>query len=99
MHNLITSLINIIDNYTKYDFYIGQTNNPKQRLKQHKQSKNFNFMIVIYKSSKEIIDILEYSLINFVDQPDSISCPFSSSNFPRLRFPCILISILLVILL
>ena len=64
MHNLINSLINIIDNYTKYDFYIGQTNNPKQRLKQHKQSKNFNFMIVIYKSSKEIIDILEYSLIN-----------------------------------
>lgn len=64
MHNLINSLINNIDNYTKYDFYIGQTNNPKQRLKQHKQSKNFNFMIVIYKSSKEIIDILEYSLIN-----------------------------------
>lgn len=64
MHNLINSLINNIDNYTKYDFYIGQTNNPRQRLKQHKQSKNFNFMIVIYKSSKEIIDILEYSLIN-----------------------------------
>ena len=54
MHNLINSLINIIDNYTKYDFYIGQTNNPKERLRQHKQSKNFNFMIVIYKSSKEI---------------------------------------------
>lgn len=64
MHNLINSLIETIDKYTNYDFYIGQTNNPKQRLKQHKQSKNFNFMIVIYKSSKEIIDILEYSLIN-----------------------------------
>ena len=64
MHNLINSLIETIDKYTNYDFYIGQTNNPRERLRQHKQSKNFNFMIVIYKSSKEIIDILEYSLIN-----------------------------------
>lgn len=64
METVITNLSDIINHYTSYDFYIGQTNNPKTRLKQHNESKNFLFMIVIYESSKDIIDILEYSLIN-----------------------------------
>ena len=64
MDKLINGLIEIIDLYTNKDFYIGQTNNPKIRIRQHKGSKEFKFMIVLYESSKEIIDILEYSLIN-----------------------------------
>lgn len=64
MESVITNLSDIINHYKGYDFYIGQTNNPKTRLKQHNESKNFLFMIVIYESSKDIINILEYSLIN-----------------------------------
>ena len=64
MDKLINRLIEIINFYTNKDFYIGQTNNPRVRIKQHNGSKEFKFMIVLYESSKEIIDILEYSLIN-----------------------------------
>lgn len=64
MESVIINLSDIVNHYTKNDFYIGQTNNPKSRLKQHNESKNYLFMIVIYESSKDIIDILEYSLIN-----------------------------------
>lgn len=64
MDKLINSLVEIINLYTNQEFYIGQTNNPRLRLKQHNESKKFIFMVVLYESSKEIIDILEYSLIN-----------------------------------
>lgn len=64
MEELLVNLESIVQQYAQNEFYIGQTNNPKIRLKQHYNSKKFLFMIVIYESTKEIIDIIEYSLIN-----------------------------------
>lgn len=64
MEELLVNLESIVQQYAQNEFYIGQTNNPKIRLKQHYNSKKFLFMIVIYESTKEIIDIVEYSLIN-----------------------------------
>lgn len=64
METIIKELTDIIKLYTSDNFYIGQTNNPKIRIKQHYKSKNFLSMIVIYESSKEIINILEYTTIN-----------------------------------
>lgn len=64
MEKLLLNLENIVQHYTQNEFYIGQTNNPKIRLKQHYNSKKFLFMLVIYENTKEIIDIVEYSLIN-----------------------------------
>lgn len=64
METIIKELTDIINLYTFDNFYIGQTNNPKVRIKQHYKSKNFLSMIVVYESSKEIINILEYTTIN-----------------------------------
>jgi hypothetical protein len=60
----INKLEEIIQKFTIYQFYIGQTVNPKIRLKQHFKSKNFKLMIVLFKSDSETIDFLEHYLIN-----------------------------------
>lgn len=59
----IDNLIKLINNYTNFLFYIGQTDNPKRRLKEHFNNKNILILIPLYKDTKTIIDTYEQQLI------------------------------------
>ena len=59
----IQDIINIINNYTNYLFYIGQTDNPQRRLKEHYKQKNVIILIPLYKDNKSVIDAYEQQLI------------------------------------
>jgi len=59
----IKDIINIINNYTNYLFYIGQTDNPERRLREHFKHKKVVILIPLYKDNKSVIDVYEQQLI------------------------------------
>lgn len=59
----IKDIINIINNYTNYLFYIGQTDNPERRLREHYKHKKVVLLIPLYKDNKSVIDVYEQQLI------------------------------------
>lgn len=59
----IKDIINIINNYTNYLFYIGQTDNPERRLREHFKHKKVVLLIPLYKDNKSVIDVYEQQLI------------------------------------
>ena len=61
--NNIKSFISFIENNNLY-YYIGQTNEPDRRLKEHNKSKGFKELFVLIKHSKETIDYLEHYIIS-----------------------------------
>jgi hypothetical protein len=64
--NTTTIIIKFIENYSNIiDFYIGQADNPKRRLKEHYKTKKFIQMIVLYFHDNKTIDYLEKTIINY----------------------------------
>ena len=61
--NNIKSFISFLESKNLY-YYIGQTNEPDRRLKEHNKTKNFKEMFVLVKHSKETIDYLEHYIIS-----------------------------------
>lgn len=59
----IQSFISFIESKNLY-YYIGQTNEPDRRLKEHNKTKGFKEMFVLVKHSKETIDYLEHYIIS-----------------------------------
>jgi len=59
----IKSFISFIESKNLY-YYIGQTNEPDRRLKEHYKTKGFKELFVLVKHSKETIDYLEHYIIS-----------------------------------
>lgn len=79
------NLIETINPFVKQIFYIGQTDNPTRRLKEHYASKNTIQLIKLYKSNKSQIDILEQRLIQYFSKYEKNMNVMKSNKYKILQ--------------